>query len=346
MHLLVITREFPPHVVGGMSYHLANLYSEIADQGHEMTVMAGVCKQSQETAGELVHDAIEVRPVPYGSFHGHHLRYPLALWWHLRSVDLDRFDLAMTHTQIPYGLDLPTITKYHDCPRAERPYFRKAFSLPLKVADSLLDPTRRLVEGRSFATADHAIFNSDRCRTAWEAHYEFETPSTVIYNGVDRSIFYPREQRYEDPYVLFVGDSERKGLAAVREYAQTASLPVYLVGETDVSAPSIERLGRVSQERLATLYSDAVATIHPARFEAFGNVVLESLSCGTPVVTTEGCGASELLTPKTGVMTNDIAAGIEAVRDLDGDACVELASEHTWERVATETLELAESVRD
>ncbi|MFC7076787.1 glycosyltransferase family 4 protein [Haloarcula halophila] len=346
MRILVLTREFPPHVVGGMAYHLGYLYSEMAQRGHEVTVLAGVCEQAREAAGDLVDDAISVQPVRYGSFHGHHLRYPLALWRRLRSVDLSRFDVAIAHTQLPYDLPLPTITKYHDCPRAERPFFRREFSLSVKLADSLLDPTRRVVERRSLTRTDHAIFNSERCRQAWADHYTFETPSTVIHNGVDRSMFYPRNPQRDDQYVLFVGDSERKGLSAVRSYARIGSLPVVLVGDTEVPEPNVETLGRVSQERLASLYSDAVATIHPAKFEAFGNVVLESLSCGTPVVTTADCGASELLTPATGVVTDDVAAGVETARDLDSEACVALASDHTWKRVATETLERTRSVLD
>lgn len=346
MRILVLTREFPTHVVGGMAYHLGHLYSEVAQRGHEVTVMAGVCKQATEAAGSLVGDGIDVRPVHYGSFHGHHLRYPLALWQRLRSVDLNRFDVAMAHTQLPYELAIPTITKYHDCPRAERPFFRQEFSLAVKLADSLLDPTRRVVEKRSLARTDYAIFNSERCRQAWADHYAFETPSTVIYNGVDRSVFSPRAPQREEPYVLFVGDSERKGLSTVRSYARTGSLPVVLVGDTEVPESSIETLGRVSQERLASLYSDAVSTIHPAKFEAFGNVVLESLSCGTPVVTTADCGASELLTPATGVVTDDVATGVETARKLDSEDCVALASDHTWDRVATESLELAGSIID
>jgi len=202
------------------------------------------------------------------------------------------------------------------------------------------------VEARSLTVADYAVFNSRRCESAWRAHYGFETPATVIHNGVDRDVFAPRASEADgrEPYVFFVGNSERKGLPAVLEYARIASLPVYIAGATDVSAPNVRCLGHVPQDRLATHYSDAEVTIHPAAFEAFGNVVLESLSCGTPVVTTADCGASELLTEDTGVVTDDIAAGVEQARQLDGADCVALAEAHTWDRVAAETLTLARRV--
>ncbi len=348
MRILVITREFPPHVVGGLSYHLGNLYTEIANRGHNITVLAGVCREAEDRADHLVDSAIDVRPVRYGSFHGHHLSYPLAAAWALRDIDSSRYDIAFTHTQLPYTLSLPTIAKYHDCPQAERPYFRRDFSLPIKIADSLIDPTRRIVERRSFTTADYAIFNSHRCKRAWRKHYEFGTPSTVIHNGINREIFYPREPTHNEQYVLFVGDSERKGLTTVREFAKISSQSIYIVGESDISAPNVRTLGRVSQDQLATLYSDASVTIHPAQFEAFGNIVLESLSCGTPVVTTTDCGASELLTEETGVVTDNsatqVATGVEHARGLNRADCVALAREHTWARVATATLKLAEKI--
>jgi len=46
MDILVISREFPPYVLGGISYHLRNLYTTIASEGHNVTVVAGRCRDA------------------------------------------------------------------------------------------------------------------------------------------------------------------------------------------------------------------------------------------------------------------------------------------------------------
>lgn len=338
MRILVITREFPPEVIGGMGYHLGYLYSEIAKSGHDVTVLAGVCRESRNIDDSLVNENITTNWVEYGTFHGHHLWYSIALYNAVRDIDVKEFDVALTHTHIPFELPIPTIQKYHDCTRKQRPFFRKNMSPIKKAVDSVLDPTRRIVESRSIQHLSHAIFNSHLCHKAWAAHYDIDTSITIIHNGVDIDKFYPRDSNIDEEYTLFVGDSHRKGLSSVKQYASSSQEPVYLVGSSHVDHPNIKACGRVTQETLAELYSGAIATIHPARFEAFGNVVLESLACGTPVVVSDQCGASEIVEKNCGVVTTDIAQGVEYIRNMAKEECRKTATKYKWEYIADNTI--------
>lgn len=342
MKLLVLTREFPPHVMGGLSYHLAYLYRELVDRGHAVTVVTGACGEATPAGADLVDDDIDVHTVPYRTFHAQHLTVPLKLWRFVRDFDVTRFDVAISHTPLPYELPIPTVGKYHDCPQAERPYFRAELGKFSRVVDSMLNPTRRFVDRRSLSAVDMAIFNSNLNRDAWAGQYGDLPPNQAVHNGVDPDVFFPRD--VDGEYVLFVGDDLRKGVDTVRSFARETDRDVYVVG--DVADPNVRSFDRVSPDRLAELYSGAVATIHPAKFEAFGNVVLESLACGTPVVTTSQCGASEVIDETVGTVDVPVADGIRQVRTLRERDCVERAREHTWGRVAGETEAVLQTLLD
>lgn len=339
MRILVITREFPPHVLGGISYHLAYLYSQICELGYEVTVVSGVAKESKRSAMEQIHNDIEVQTVPYGSIQGNHLKFPLLLKMYISNEFINQYDIAFTHTPLPYELPIPTVGKYHDCPREERQFFVEDLTGAWRVVDQMIDPTRRWVEKRSLRAVDHAIFNSHLCRKSWKKHYDIDISSNIIYNGVDTETFYPQEVQVKEEYLLFVGDSERKGLSSILAYAEQSSETIYIAGDLDTELPeNVHCLGHINQDRLADLYSGALATIHPAGFEAFGNVIIESIACGTPVVTTHRCGASELVSEECGYIGKSISQGVSHCRQLGGKCSTKIASEYTWKRVAERSI--------
>jgi UDP-glucose:(heptosyl)LPS alpha-1,3-glucosyltransferase len=148
-----------------------------------------------------------------------------------------------------------------------------------------------------------------------------ERKITVLHNGVDHERFHPSlRMRWRDPVreewgiprrapmVLFVGSGfRRKGLDRLLKVWQASRLRgVYLlvVGE-DASLPRYRAStasqfgGRVvftgRQENVYKFYAAADLLALPALQEAFGNVVLEGLASGLPVVVSRGVGAAEIL---------------------------------------------------
>ena len=144
---------------------------------------------------------------------------------------------------------------------------------------------------------------------------------TVIYNGVDHERFYPANRaRYrelvrrqlgipsEAALVLFVGNGfQRKGLdRLLRVWGSPRLEQVYLlvVGEDGqrsryTSWAQREAKGRVvftgRQDSVQGYYGAADLLALPALQEAFGNVILEALASGLPVLTSRAVGAAELL---------------------------------------------------
>ncbi len=151
----------------------------------------------------------------------------------------------------------------------------------------------------------------------------------VLYNGVDQERFHPslrtkwrdavRSQWHipvDADVVLFVGSGfRRKGLNRLLEIwgggglretfllvvGHDARLARYQAAAARRAAGKIIFTGR--QESIERFYGAADVVALPSVQEAFGNVVLEALACGLPVVVSRNVGASELL-------DNALAGGI------------------------------------
>ncbi len=111
-----------------------------------------------------------------------------------------------------------------------------------------------------------------------------------------------RATRRSDPrHFLYVGDAEpRKNLelllAAYRAYRELVGDPLELVlaGRARGAGPGIRLEHAPSPERLAELYRDAAALVHPSLYEGFGLTALEAMSVGTPVLAARSPGLVEV----------------------------------------------------
>jgi glycosyltransferase involved in cell wall biosynthesis len=193
---------------------------------------------------------------------------------------------------------------------------------------------------------------------------------TVIYEGVDRAVFYPRVRQLpptDPPYILFVGgDYANKNrpaaLAAFVRLAQEIALPHHLVmvgrdatTEDDLvrRTPGLDlsrlrRIEQVDQAELARLYRQADLFLFPSTCEGFGLPVLEAMASGVPVVTStasslpEVAGQAALLVDPQDV-AGLAAAMIQALADRAlhsrlRDAGLARAAQFTWQAAAEQTL--------
>jgi glycosyltransferase involved in cell wall biosynthesis len=64
---------------------------------------------------------------------------------------------------------------------------------------------------------------------------------------------------------------------------------------TEAKCPDAIFVGMCTHEQLATLYASADLLLFPSLTETFGNVTLESLSCGTPVLAFDCAAAGEFI---------------------------------------------------
>ena len=179
-------------------------------------------------------------------------------------------------------------------------------------------------ERRMFASPrlKKVICISDMVRQDVQRFYGVPDDKLVtIYNGIDLDAFCVQsaEMRREIRQKLHISDSalayvfvgsgfKRKGLeTAIRALPDDAHLIVVgkdketarfqqIAAQTNANGDQSKRVHFVGpQKDVRPYYAAADAFVFPTIYEPFGSVVLEALACGLPVITTDRCGAGELI---------------------------------------------------
>jgi len=200
---------------------------------------------------------------------------------------------------------------------------RREFEPGWKVTLAQLSSRQRMLiklEERCVSKTPVIIANSQMVKNDLAFCYDLSGKRVeVIHNGVDLARFSP-ESRDEAraqvrarlklplacPLLLFAGSGfRRKGLLELFQALKIVNDAVLLVVGRDRTEPWI-RLAAAHgiRERvrfleptlsLPELYRAADVTVFPTWFDSFGFVGLESLACGTPLVTTLYAGVAELV---------------------------------------------------
>lgn len=143
-------------------------------------------------------------------------------------------------------------------------------------------------------------------------------PTRVIYNGVNRDSFYPRESKLREkhgitaPYVALAVASEweeRKGIKYLPELAKKLGndYQLVIIGLTDMQIDVLPKnilgLARTASTReLAQWYSTADCLVNPTMEDNMPLVNLEALACGTPVAVFRTGGCPECVTDACGTV--------------------------------------------
>lgn len=126
----------------------------------------------------------------------------------------------------------------------------------------------------------------------------YNRDSIVIPPPVDADFFHPVSQK-NDYFFTASRLEPYKKVELVIEAFNQLGLPLKVAGSgthsenlKKMAKPNVEFLGRVSDEQLRILYSEAQAFIFPAEEDA-GIMILEAQACGTPVIAYGKGGALE-----------------------------------------------------
>lgn len=164
-------------------------------------------------------------------------------------------------------------------------------------------------------TSKHIFTVSEFSKKEITSHYHIpQNKITVVYNAVDKK-FRPQPDNAlkKENYLLAVSSvKESKNFALILNAFEALSkqrddLKLFIVGDLKqgnfsnidlnkfVNHPRIKFLGRVDDNQLIKLYSNANAFLFPSLYEGFGIPVLEAQACGCPVIASNAASLPEVL---------------------------------------------------
>jgi glycogen synthase len=375
VNILMLSREYPPHVYGGAGVVVDHLSRALARRAAVEVRCFGAAERSE----------------PGLTVHGY------AAWERLAEGPEARYAAALQALSVDIAMARDPVTA--DVVHAHTWYvalagvlIRALSHIPLVVTLHSIEPLRPWKEqqlGSGYAVsswaeraaveqAERVIAVSAQMRADILANFRVDPARvTVIHNGVDAESFRRTDRRdalgrhgIRQPYVLFVGRvSEQKGIFTLLEAAQTlpeevqlvlcASTPDTAELETRLTAavaarPRVRWINAMlPQNDVVQLYSHASLFVCPSVYEPFGLINLEAMACATPVVASRVGGIPEVVVhEETGwlVPPGDPAALAVAMRQLLADpergAAFGLAGRRrvearfSWERIAELTLDV------
>ena len=167
--------------------------------------------------------------------------------------------------------------------------------------------------------------------------------------AVDTQLFRPRGKealKLPRPIAMYMGRvAVEKGIDGFLDLDLPGS-KVVIGGGPDLDKlrqryPGAHFLGPKFGEELAGLVSAADVFVFPSRTDTLGLVMLEAMACGIPVAAFPVPGPIDLIQEgSTGALDEDLAAAVYRALRLDGEACIEFAQYHGWQRSVERFLEL------
>lgn len=307
LHLAV-----PPHNYGGTERCIFNITEALIELGHDVTLYATA---DSYTSGRLV--AMREKPIGFDP-----------------AIDATAIHLAMLKQVYESASDFDVIHSHLDY-----------LTLPFAQASTI--PTVTTLHGRldspderemllAFKDCNYvAISNSQRS----------QIPDLNWISTVHHAIDLRRIPRYDSAgsYLAFVGRiAPEKGPDRAIRIAKRAGIPLKIAAKVDpkdreyfesvikpmLDDPLITYLGTLDEQGKCDLMGHALALLLPISWpEPFGMVFIESLACGTPVLTCPHGSAPELL--KDGVTgfvretDEELLEAIGQVRHISRAGCRE-----------------------
>ncbi len=326
MRVLMISWEYPPHMVGGLGRHVYHLSKQLAAGGVEVEVLTftdGTSPMEERVDGV---DVIRVNP--------YRLRYPdFVSWIHglnmfmiKRAAELDDFDLIHVHDWLTAssGIALKNL--------ARRPLVATIHSAEMgRRGGHLSNDSERHIHGLEWwltyeawrviccsnymlgETARHFGCPRDKIVVITNGYESASVGGGGGWGGEREQISAEREGSTDGgkKIVLYVGrlvyEKGPQTLIQAAKHLSRDDLEYFIVGDGSLKPyladmtrklgleGRVRFLGHVPDSEIETLYRRASVAVFPSLYEPFGIVALEAMGAGIPVIVSAVGGLDEIV---------------------------------------------------
>lgn len=223
-----------------------------------------------------------------------------------------------------------------------------AYSFFFDKSDKLYTKKQKLFTGLDLTIITPSEWLKSQVKKSFLRGYEVK----VINNGIDLDIFKPTQSNFREKYgigdeflilgVAFNWD-KRKGIDVFSDLACTLPKDCRIVlvgtdGNTKKLLPdNVITIDRTeNQKELAEIYTASDLFVNATREDTFPTVNIESLACGTPVLTFNTGGSGEIIDGTCGMTApkndtdslRDALLYIKENRPFTKEACIKRAAEY------------------
>lgn len=286
---------------GGLERRLLNYMHYFLQRGDEVTIF-----YARREANVSLPDTVNLRHIPI-----RHYPKPFRMGAFGRRV---RRALLSSNYDFSLSLGRTPGAQLLICPGNHRGFLHH-MERPWRYTDAI----ESALDVKSFRTAKHILAASNMVKLELLDWYDApKAKVTVLYPPTDTDRFNPILKADQvalqkragmsptEKNFLFVSYSHRrKGLAillAAFEEMQGEKVHLYIAGEKPTQKLPDNCTYLKFVHNMPALYAAADVLVHPAYYEPFGQIVTESLQCGTPVLVSATTGAGELLCPDEGMV--------------------------------------------
>jgi len=218
--------------------------------------------------------------------------------------------------------NIPTICYPQDINLLYTNTYIKNLTTKIRISWEIIRLFVRFYDRYKWKFFDQVICHSKFTAQNVKKHYGVNPE--VIYLGTNTNVFSPTKDCVKKNAILTLGDSKirRADLlikAASKLLKKRNDFEIWIVGNTgklDTELKSLAKtinveknvkfFGKISDAELAKLYSESLVTVHLVKEAPFGLIVIESMSCGTPVISWKPGGPEEtIIDGETGFLISE-----------------------------------------
>jgi glycogen synthase len=379
LKILILTWEYPPNVVGGLSRHVYGLSVHLAEQGHEVHVVTA--GNDGLSAYEIMNGVHVHRVTPLNNQDDHFfswiagLNLAMSFKGEILAEDI-KFDIVHAHDwlvgtaaiALKEVLSIPLLSTIHGTEHGRN--------------NGIHTDMQRFIHEKELqliTESDQVILCSNYMREELLANFHIsDKKMAIIPNGIDQSDvkvdpnnIYPFIKNRK--YIFSVGRIvEEKGFETLIDAAQAAidrGQDIYFV--IAGKGPMLERyrkmvtekqldhhiafIGYVTDEQRNALLANSEIAVFPSLYEPFGIVALEAMILAKPTIVSETGGLKGIVMDRqTGVLMvpgdaeslldniDFLLQNPQTAKEIGIKGMKIVKSLYGWKRIAAQTVKVME----